>query len=1001
MTSAQKDEEVFKAASEIRSSAAFGEIIILVVYIPIFFLEGVEGKMFIPMAQTVSFAILGALILSLTYVPMMSSLFLRNTQGRNENISNRIVGSIYRIYAPIRDFALRFQRLVILATVILFALSLWIFSRMGSEFIPTLEEGDFALHQILPPGSSLRKGVEVSSQLQEILTTKFPEVLKVVTKIGTAEIPTDIMPLEAGDIYVIMKPKDEWVSAETREEMFMKMEQELEKYPGVMYEFTQPIQMRFNELMTGVRQDIAIKIYGEDLGLLVEIAHNAEAILEGIQGVGDIQVEPTSGLQQMVVKYDRVRLATYGISISEVNNIIKTSFAGKQAGRFYEGERRFNVVVRLENNERTGIESLHNLHIDLPGGGYVPLSELASISFEEGPTQISRDNTHRRITIGVNARNRDIASLIAEIKRSFDQSLPMPAGYYVRFGGQFENLERAQQRLALVVPLALSLIFLLLYITFNSARYALLIFTTIPLSAIGGIWALFLRDMPFSISAGVGFIALFGVAVLNGIVLVAYLNRLQSTEDTSLLEIIRKGTKVRMRPVIMTASVASLGFLPMALSRSAGAEVQQPLATVVIGGLITATFLTLIILPILYYLLERRRFRKGPLTGIVILLMTGGSLQGQTEISLPEALNRFEQQEEHFSRAAELKMNALDTRSEEPVAPGQWNFSLSGEEFNFSGLSGVQSLNIQKNFRPGNLKESYADMYSVQKGGVENNLQLNLLLLKKELAGIYLQASYLQSLYEIESERRETYSEFVTIARAKAELGEASSIPFRQSQLEIEDIEIRLDQINARRNVQLHQLNVWLKDSTLLVPHLNEVSFGVDSLDVEGHPLLKSLLIQQQMLDASAEILKAQNRVSPYVLGRLQSVNGDFLFFGYQVGVNVPIAGSYRDKQSEALQAESLALEQQWQWERDQISLKSAVLLEERAILESRLERIGVHLMEHEALTEDIKVAYQLGEMTYNEMVVSYQSYYNLRIEQLQVLKESLSNLNEFIHYSN
>lgn len=599
------DIEVGKAAIRIRSSAAFGEVIILIVYLPILALVGIEGKMFSPMAQTVSFAILGALILSLTYIPMMTALFLKRKIRAETTISDRLISFFQKLYDPVIALALQQKTLVIAMAVLLFAMSLFTFNRLGGEFIPTLEEGDFALHQILPPGSSLAQSVEVSEKIQQILLSEFPEVEMIVTKIGTGEIPTDPMPIEVGDIIVKMKPKEQWVSAKTRDEMFGKMEEALSMIPGVTYEFTQPIQMRFNELIAGVREDIAVKIFGEDPDILFQKAKAAEKIIQQIAGVGDLRVEQTQGLPQMMVTYERNKMAQYGLNIRAVNTALRTAFAGEKAGVVFENERRFDLVVRLPQEFRRDIDNVRNLFVPLPNGAQIPLKEVAKIEFKEGPMQVSRENAKRRIVIGVNTRNRDTESLVSDISEKLNAELNLPPGYYIEYGGQFENLVEAKQRLFIAVPVALALIFILLFFTFGSIKQGLLIFTAIPLSAIGGIYSLWLRDMPFSISAGVGFIALFGVAVLNGIVLIAYFNQLKKEGITDVKERILEGTRVRLRPVVMTAAVAALGFLPMALSQSAGAEVQRPLATVVIGGLITATLLTLVVLPVLYAIFER------------------------------------------------------------------------------------------------------------------------------------------------------------------------------------------------------------------------------------------------------------------------------------------------------------------------------------------------------------------------------------------------------------
>lgn len=606
LTSQEMDEMVTDASTKIRTSAAFGEIIILIVYLPILALAGIEGKTFAPMAQTVIFAIFGALILSLTYVPMMSALLLSKKNIKHgDTISDKIIHVFQRIYTPILNFALQFKMAIIAVTIILFGFTYWQFSNLGGEFMPTLEEGDLALHQILPPGSSLEKSVEVSTKLQDIIMENFPEVEQVVTKIGTAEIPTDLMSMETGDIMVILKPKSEWTSAKSREELVQKMEKKMSELPGIAYEFTQPIQMRFNELMTGSRADIAIKIYGDDLTLLFQNGKKVEKLIENLEGVSSVTVDQLIGMPQIIIRYDYDKLAQYGLQIKSVNTIVRTAFAGEKAGVIYEGDRRFDLVVRMPEHLRKDIDNVRDLLIPLENGQTIPLTQIAEITLEKAPMQIARDNTKRRITIGANVLNRDIASLVGEIESVLDEKLDLPPGYYITYGGQFENLQNATKRLGIAVPAALLLIFALLYFTFNSLKQAALIFTAIPLAAIGGVWALIFRGMPFSISAGIGFIALFGVAVLNGIVLIGYFNQLKKEGITNVRERIATGTKVRLRPVIMTALVASLGFLPMALSNSGGAEVQRPLATVVIGGLITATILTLVVLPILYSWIEK------------------------------------------------------------------------------------------------------------------------------------------------------------------------------------------------------------------------------------------------------------------------------------------------------------------------------------------------------------------------------------------------------------
>jgi cobalt-zinc-cadmium resistance protein CzcA len=605
LSNEQMNSQVREASRRMMSSAVFGQIIILIVYLPILALVGIEGRMFGPMAQTVSFAILGALILSLTYVPVMSFLFLSRKTEHKANFSDKIIGYIRNLYNPLIHFALRRKYTVLLSSLFLLVSSLVVFLNMGGEFIPTLEEGDFAVETRVMTGSSLFETIEASHKASAILLENFPEVKEVVGKIGSGEIPTDPMPIEACDLMIILKDKKEWTSGKTREELANKMSEALSVIPGVSFGFQQPIQMRFNELMTGARQDVVLKIYGEDLDVLSEQAAKVGGVVNTVKGTSDLYVEEVTGLPQIMVEFDRDKIAKFGLNIAEINRTIETAFAGVSAGLVFEGERRFDLVVRLDKSYRKGLSDVATLFINTPSGNQILLDQVADISFKEGPNQIHRDDTKRRITVAFNVRDRDVESIVDEIKQKVDESVRLPVGYYITYGGQFENLVKAKKRLAAAVPVALAMIFVMLFFAFKSVKQGLLIFTAIPLSAIGGIFALYLRGMPFSISAGVGFIALFGVSVLNGIVLINEFNLLKKDGIKDLHERVLKGTSVRLRPVVLTAAVASFGFLPMALSTSPGAEVQKPLATVVIGGLITATLLTLIVLPILYIFFEK------------------------------------------------------------------------------------------------------------------------------------------------------------------------------------------------------------------------------------------------------------------------------------------------------------------------------------------------------------------------------------------------------------
>ena len=503
-------------------------------------------------------------------------------------------------YRPIITKSLNWSKTLIISMVALFAVSVFMFNRMGGEFIPNLEEGDFAAEISMAQGTSLSQMIKSCSQAEKILKEKFPEVKQAVSRIGSAEIPTDPMPIERADMMIALIPKKEWTSAKTKEELMEKMEKAIGEIPGLGVEMTQPIQMRTNELVTGIKQDVAIKIYGNDLEVLSSSANKIASLIKKVDGVSDPFVEKVTGLPQVQVTYNRDQLAKYGISVKDANMVLKTAFAGNEAGYVFEEDRRFDLVLRMDNDLRNNISSLENLYLPLSSGGTIPLSQVAEIKYEDAPAQVTRENGERRIYVGFNVRGRDVQSTVFDIQNILDKEFKLPAGYYYTYGGQFQNLKEAKDRLMVAVPLALLLILFLLYATLKSVKESLFVFSAIPLSAIGGIWALWLRDMPFSISAGVGFIALFGVAVLNGIVLIGQFNIFEKEGMTNIRERVIEGCMLRLRPVIMTALVASLGFLPMALSTGDGAEVQRPLATVVIGGLLTATALTLVVLPSIY-----------------------------------------------------------------------------------------------------------------------------------------------------------------------------------------------------------------------------------------------------------------------------------------------------------------------------------------------------------------------------------------------------------------
>ena len=708
LTAEEMSKEVEAGAVKVVKSSTFAVLIILIVFFPILTLTGIEGKYFTPMAQTLVFCIIGALLLSLTYVPMMATLFLKRKVELKPTFADRFFGWLTGAYDRLLGACMRRVWVTLASAFALLAASLMLFTRLGAEFIPTLDEGDFAMQMTLPAGSSLTRSIDISLDAERVLKQKFPEVKHVVAKIGTAEVPTDPMSVEDADVMIVMKPFKEWTSASSRAEMVEKMKEALEEVQGAEFNFSQPIQLRFNELMTGAKADIAIKLYGEDMEELYARAKEAAKYVAKVPGASDVIVEQAMGLPQLVVKYDRTKISRYGINIEELNDIIRTAYAGEAAGVVFENERRFDLVVRLDDEKVKDLD-LNRLYVRTCDGLQVPVSEVATIDLVDGPLQINRDATKRRIVIGVNVRNADIQQVVSQISDILDKNIKLKPGYYFEYGGQFENLQNAIRTLMIVIPIALMLILLLLFFAFRSITYSLVVFSTVPLSLIGGILALWLRGLPFSISAGVGFIALFGVAVLNGILMINHFNDMkkQSKYEMCTNQIIRRGCKHLLRPVFLTGLVASLGFVPMAVATSAGAEVQRPLATVVIGGLIVSTVLTLLIIPAFYRLVNGlpaalRRFKKRPYgkkfaMAIVLALMPLGTLAQQAQkITLDEAID--------MALAGSPRLQAVDsdiariraTKGESwELAPTQVTYSwgqLNGEFKHDNELSVEQSL---------------------------------------------------------------------------------------------------------------------------------------------------------------------------------------------------------------------------------------------------------------------------------------------------------------------
>jgi len=613
LTPAERFSVVFDASREARRVLIYGELIIMVVYLPIFALSGVEGKMFHPMAFTVVIALVGAMILSVTFIPAAIALFLSGKVAEKES---PVVAWAKKVYVPALAAAMHNKALTVTLAVVIVVLSGLLTTRMGSEFIPSLNEGDIALHAIRIPGTSLTTAVEMQDELEKTIKA-FPEVDRVFSKIGTAEIATDPMPPSVADTFVILKPPSEWPGPHhTKPQLVAAIEKAVREVPGNNYEFTQPIQMRFNELLSGVRADVAVKVFGDDMDTLLAVGGEIEKVLGTIPGAADVRTEQISGLPVLSIQMDRAKMARFGLNAVDVQDAVAISIGGRSAGTIYEGDRRFDLQVRLPESLRSDIETLERLPVRLPASttgaaaapgtgvvGYVMLGEVANLEVVQGPNQVSRENGKRRVVVTANVRGRDLGSFVEEAETLIAEKVQSPPGYWITWGGQFEQLISAVQRLQIVIPVALGLIFVLLYNMFGNARDGLLMFSGVPFALSGGIVALWLRDIPLSISAGVGFIALSGVAVLNGLVMLAFIRDLRA-QGMALDEAIQTGALTRLRPVLMTALVAALGFVPMALATGTGAEVQRPLATVVIGGILSSTALTLLVLPILYRLVH-------------------------------------------------------------------------------------------------------------------------------------------------------------------------------------------------------------------------------------------------------------------------------------------------------------------------------------------------------------------------------------------------------------
>ncbi len=986
-----------EAASKMMNSAIFGQLIILIVFIPILSLSGVEGKMFRPMALTFSFALIGAMIFGLTYIPVMSAIFIKPIKTNKTHISERLMNLIKKFYEPSIIWALKFKKAVLAMALLLLIVSIAMFSKMGGEFVPTLDEGDFVIQPVLKTGTSLTKTIEITTRIEQILLEKFPEVDQVVSRIGAAEIPTDPMSMEESDVIIKLKPKKEWVSAKTKDELADEFKKALELIPGMELEFTQPIEMRFNELITGVKSDIAIKIFGNDLEILADKADEISKLVKNIEGASDITVEKIEGLPQMKIQYDRQKIARYGLSIQQVNDLISLGFAGAVVGNVFEGEKSYDLVIRLDKEHRKDISNLNQLFIDTPLGFKVPLQELASINYTKGPAKISRDDTKRRIVVAINVRNRDLQSVIEDVQELIATNIQLPPGYSISYGGQFENLQRAKARLKIAVPIALTLIFLLLFFAFGSAREAFMIFSAIPLAAVGGVLLLWLRDMPFSISAGVGFIALFGIAVLNGIVLIEHFKELKQKGMTDIYKIIIQGTTERLRPVILTAMAAALGFLPMAISTGAGAEVQRPLATVVIGGLVSSTLLTMIILPILYSIFSKKITLKPSKTTnlLVIIFLSLSSFYGKSQeiqsLGLEE-ISMLAIESNAGLKASSLQVDQADALISDAFTFDKTELYYHYDENNRALNQPLKVFGIEQDFL---FPTRYFAGKKVNKAKYEmesNSYSIKKRLLRKEvLAKFYL----LQ--YELEKEmvlkRLDSfYKTFAYAAQRKFETGDTNYLEkitakAKQKQMQTLHKQSQLDVASALMGLK----EVVQSDQDFTVRKVPLIQLQVEQINWEENPGLiyfenkKDLFLAQK--NVAAQSLLPDITLN-YFVG--SNSNLDENLNGYQIGLKIPILFSGNSAKIKASKIAQEVLENQESEFKIRLKTKQSELFTQ---LKKYDEGLIYYQEEGEELSQEIfktaKISYESGEINFFQYIQSIENA-------LEILLDYLGNLNTY-----
>ncbi len=998
------DYEVSTSTGKMITSAVFSQIIILIVYLPIMSLQGIEGKMFKPMALTIAFAILGAFLLSITYVPMMAALTLSKKLNHKQTITDRFIIWIERKYTPFLRIMMEHPRKVIGGTILLFAASVAILMGLGGEFLPQLEEGDFAVETRLLTGSNLGNTIDYTQKAAKLLLQKFPEVEKVVTKIGSSEIPTDPMPFEAGDMIIVLKDKKEWTSAHTFPDLSQKMTKELSEIPGITVGFQFPVQMRFNELMTGARQDVVCKIFGENLDTLTEYAHRLNDIIKTIDGSMNIYEETVTGMPQVVIKYNREAMATYGLNVTDINKIVNTAFAGQSAGMVYEGEKRFDMVVRLDGESRKNISDIQNLLIHTPTGTQIPLGKVASIEETDGVNQVQRENTKRRIIVGFNIHGRDVQSIVEELQKKVDQKLHLPRAYNIVYGGSFENMTAAKERLTLVVPIALLLIFILLYFAFSSIRQGLLIYSAIPLSAMGGIFALQIRGMPFSISAGVGFIALFGVAVLNGILLVSEFNRLKNDGWTDVKRIVIHATRSKMRAILMTALVPSLGFIPMAVSAGAGGEVQKPLATVVIGGLIISTMLSLFVLPILYIIMERNKKTnlKPIAASIILVLLSVGSLNAQQKISLSDALDTA------FKNNVSMKL----AKNNSDYWKAMKNTAFDIDKMNLGYEYGQINTYINDNKFTASQSFQFPTVYKRQLNAAktqieiaDNDFRLRWHDIELNVKRTYFRLLLLRQKKAMLLHADSVFEDFLAKARTRLKLGETDNIEAASAENLRMQVARQLRQVETDESLYINEFKLLLNVNQPILPADDSLNYGnYTSPSDERAPLLltnyksRIALTLQNARVESAKLLPTINLgfSSATIIGWQTTTSGADVYYNngyrfntYTVGIGVPLF--YSGQKARIQAAKINATQAQYEYELAKMQLeanKSNLLTAYAQQLTTVQQYKNTMLPNAQSIISAANQKYYSGDINYLEWVMLMNQAWQTKTEYLDAAQQ-------------